>query len=129
MKQRIAILEKLNVTSSSNHSHCYSTIPSAQQIRFRTGTGSGINTESEREERREKRAPMEKEVVGNLWHGDREAQIQAAMLLSRLSSKQRHKLADKGVIEPLISMLNSQDYEAIEAALCALLSLAFGSER
>ncbi|KAI4348205.1 hypothetical protein L6164_008957 [Bauhinia variegata] len=71
---------------------------------------------------------MERQV-GNLWHGDREAQIQAAMEVSRLSSKQRHKLADKGVIEPLISMLNSQDYEAIEAALCALLSLAFGSER
>ncbi|KHN27467.1 U-box domain-containing protein 4 [Glycine soja] len=30
---------------------------------------------------------------------------------------------------PLVSMLHSQDYEAIEAALCALLSLSFGSER
>lgn len=72
---------------------------------------------------------MEKEIVENLWNGDGEAQIQAAMELSRLSSKQRHKLAESGVIVPLVSMLHSENYEANEAALCALLGLAFGSER
>lgn len=65
----------------------------------------------------------------NLFNGEREAQIGAANELANLSSKQRHKLAERGVISPLISMLHSQDYEAIKAALFALLSLAFGSER
>ncbi|XP_054782765.1 U-box domain-containing protein 3 [Prosopis cineraria] len=72
---------------------------------------------------------MEKQVVENLWQGEREAQIQAAMELTRLSNKQRHKLAENGIMVPLISMLHSQDHEAIEASLCALLCLAFGSER
>ncbi|XP_027358770.1 U-box domain-containing protein 12-like [Abrus precatorius] len=72
---------------------------------------------------------MEKEVVENLWNGDRDSQIQAAMKLSRLRSKQRHKLAESGAMVPLISMLHSKNYEAIEASLCALLSLCFGSER
>ncbi|KAH1132132.1 hypothetical protein AAZX31_05G003300 [Glycine max] len=72
---------------------------------------------------------MEKEVVENLWNGDRDSQIQAALELGRLSRKQRHKLEESGVMVPLVSMLHSQDYEAIEAALCALLSLSFGSER
>ncbi|XP_075654855.1 U-box domain-containing protein 45-like [Castanea sativa] len=72
---------------------------------------------------------MEEMVVGNLFNGERDAQIQAARELSKLSSKQRHKLAERGVMSPLILMLHSQDYEAIEAALFALLSLAFGSER
>ncbi|KAF7819516.1 U-box domain-containing protein 3 [Senna tora] len=72
---------------------------------------------------------MEEEVVQNLWKGEREAQIEAAMELSRLSSKQRHKLAETGIMVPLISMLHSQDFQAIEASLCALLCLAFGSER
>lgn len=72
---------------------------------------------------------MEKTVEENLFSGEREAQVQAATELANLSSKQRRKLAERGVIEPLISMLHSQNYEAIEAALFALLSLAFGSER
>lgn len=72
---------------------------------------------------------MEKEVVDNLWNGDIEAQIQAAMELSRLCNRQRHNLAESGVMVPLVSMLHSENYEAIEAALCALLSLSFGSER
>lgn len=65
----------------------------------------------------------------NLWNGDRESQIQAALELGRLSSKQRHKLEGSGVIVPLVSMLHSENYESIEASLCALLSLSFGSER
>ncbi|GAV68561.1 KAP domain-containing protein [Cephalotus follicularis] len=72
---------------------------------------------------------MEDFLVENLFVGEREARIQAATELSKLSSKQRQKVAEKGVIVPLVSMLHSQDHEAIEAALFALLSLAFGSER
>jgi len=72
---------------------------------------------------------MEKEILENLWNGDSEAQIQAAMKLSRLSNKQKHNLAESGVMVPLVSMLHSQNYEAIEASLCAFLSLSFGSER
>ncbi|PON47609.1 Beta-catenin [Trema orientale] len=72
---------------------------------------------------------MEEVVMENLFNGEREAQIGAANELANLSSKQRLKLAESGVIPPLISMLHSQDYEATEAALFALLSLAFGSER
>ncbi|PON41563.1 Beta-catenin [Parasponia andersonii] len=72
---------------------------------------------------------MEEVVMENLFNGEREAQIGAANELANLSSKQRLKLAERGVIPPLISMLHSKDYEAIEAALFALLSLAFGSER
>lgn len=72
---------------------------------------------------------MEKVVVENLWNGDEEAQIQAAMELSGLCSKQRHNLAESGIMVPLVSMLYSENYEAIEASLCALLSIAFGSER
>ncbi|KAK7339592.1 hypothetical protein VNO77_20270 [Canavalia gladiata] len=72
---------------------------------------------------------MEKEVVENLWNGNREMKIQAAIELRKFSRKQRHNLAERGVMVPLISMLHSEDYEAIEVALSALLSLAFGSER
>ncbi|CAK7328132.1 unnamed protein product [Dovyalis caffra] len=72
---------------------------------------------------------MEEFLVQNLCDGRREVRIQAATELGKLNTKQRHKLAERGVIAPLISMLQSQDYEAIEAALFALLSLAFGNER
>lgn len=65
----------------------------------------------------------------NIFSVERESQIIGANELSNLTSKQRHKLVERGVIQPLISMLHSQDYEAIEASLFALLSLAFGSER
>ena len=70
-----------------------------------------------------------KRLWKTFWDGNRESQIQAALELSRLSSKRRHKLEESGVMVPLVFMLHSQDYEAIEAALCALLSLSFGSER
>ncbi|KAJ8774986.1 hypothetical protein K2173_019990 [Erythroxylum novogranatense] len=72
---------------------------------------------------------MEEYVVQNIFHGGREERIQAATELAKLSSKQRRKVAEMGVITPLISMTQSQDFEAIEAAIFALLSLAFGSER
>ncbi|KAJ4827569.1 hypothetical protein Tsubulata_004790 [Turnera subulata] len=72
---------------------------------------------------------MEELVLQNLVNGGREAKIQAATELGKLCSRQRRKLAERGVIDPLVSMLETQDYEAIEAALFALLSLAFGRER
>ncbi|KAL8546999.1 hypothetical protein ACS0TY_006644 [Phlomoides rotata] len=58
-----------------------------------------------------------------------EAQIIAAREIGNLNSKEKTKLAENGAISPLILMLHSQDYESIEAALFALLNLAFGSER
>ncbi|KAL5572791.1 hypothetical protein UlMin_022388 [Ulmus minor] len=73
---------------------------------------------------------MEEVLVQNLLNCEEEqAQIRAANELANLSSKQKLKLTEKGVISPLISMLCSQNYEAIEAALFALLNIAFGSER
>lgn len=71
-------------------------------------------------------------VVEALMNGsDREAQVEAAIRIGEFSSKQRHQLAERGVISPLISILRSNGgcEEAIEAALFALLALAFGSER
>lgn len=90
--------------------------------------GSKGGRERDRDREREL-ALMEEAVIENLFNGEREVQVEAARDLSKLSSKQRQKLAERGVIEPLILMLQSQDYDAIEAALFALLSLAFGSER
>lgn len=72
---------------------------------------------------------MDQLVMEALFNGYREEKIRAAINLSKLTSKERHQFVEKGVIAPLVSMLNSQDYDAIEAALTALLSLAFGSER
>ncbi|GAB2283717.1 hypothetical protein Dimus_018213 [Dionaea muscipula] len=76
---------------------------------------------------------MEEEVavMEALLNGGREEQMQAAAALqiSKLTSKQKHRLVDKGVIKPLVSMLNSRDCDAVEAALVALLNLAYGSER
>ncbi|KAI3474923.1 hypothetical protein Pfo_030234 [Paulownia fortunei] len=64
-----------------------------------------------------------------LLYGEREAQVLAAREIGKLNSKQKQRLAEKGAISPLVFMLHTQDYEAIEAALFALLNLAFGSER
>ncbi|KAM7268748.1 hypothetical protein ACFE04_010914 [Oxalis oulophora] len=72
---------------------------------------------------------MEELVAETLFHGKGETWIRAATELSKLNSKQRHKLVERGVIVPLVSMLSCQDYQAVEASLFALLSLAFGSER
>ncbi|GMY13281.1 U-box domain-containing protein 3-like [Fagus crenata] len=72
---------------------------------------------------------MEEVVVENLFNGEREAKIKAARELVKLSTKQRHNLAERGVMSPLISMLHSQHYKTVEAALSALLSLTFRSER
>ncbi|KAK3183640.1 hypothetical protein Dsin_030926 [Dipteronia sinensis] len=72
---------------------------------------------------------MEEMLLDGLFNGDTQVQIQAASQLCKLSSRHRHKLVERGIISPLVSMLHSQDYEAVEAALLSLLSLAFGSER
>lgn len=63
--------------------------------------------------------------------GDTEAQVEAAIKIGQLSSRERRELAERGVIRPLISILHSRGdrEEAIEAYLFALLALAFGSER
>ena len=45
-----------------------------------------------------KLAFMEEVMVQNLFNGAREAMIEAARELSKLSSKQRHNLAERGVI-------------------------------
>ncbi|KAI9178260.1 hypothetical protein LWI28_024445 [Acer negundo] len=68
-------------------------------------------------------------LLDGLFNGDTQVQIQAASQLSKLSSRHRNKLVERGIIVPLVSMLRSQDYGAVEAALLSLLSLAFGSER
>ncbi|XP_059284689.1 U-box domain-containing protein 4 isoform X2 [Lycium ferocissimum] len=72
---------------------------------------------------------MEEMVVEALLFGDRQAQLLAARQLAQFSTKQRHNIAQKGIVPPLILMLSTSDYEAIEAALFALLSIAFRSER
>ncbi|XP_004233921.1 U-box domain-containing protein 7 [Solanum lycopersicum] len=73
---------------------------------------------------------MEEMVVEALLFGDRQAQLLAARQLAQFSSKQRHKIAEKGVVPPLILMMSTfDDCEVIEAALFALLSIAFRSER
>ncbi|CAA3021651.1 U-box domain-containing protein 2-like [Olea europaea var. sylvestris] len=72
---------------------------------------------------------MEEVVVEALRLSGRDGRIAAAREVAKYNSKQRQRVAEKGVISPLVLMLSEQDYEAIEAALFALLSLAFGSER
>lgn len=72
---------------------------------------------------------MEDVIVEALLSNEREAQILAARELGKLATKLRQKLAERGIISRLVTMLRTQDYEATEAALCALLCLAFHSER
>ncbi|KAF5961636.1 hypothetical protein HYC85_002845 [Camellia sinensis] len=73
-------------------------------------------------------------VVEALLCGDGQRQILAAKRVCKATSKQRHKLAER-VVAPLVMMLHPrqqqqvQDYDTIEAALFALLSLASGSEQ
>lgn len=64
-----------------------------------------------------------------LLYGEGEAQIAAARQIGKLDTMQKKILAENGAISPLVMMLHAPDYESIEAALFALLNLAFGSER
>ncbi|KAK6796974.1 hypothetical protein RDI58_004675 [Solanum bulbocastanum] len=72
---------------------------------------------------------MEEMVVEALLFGDRQAQLLAARQVAQFSSKQRHKIAEKGIVPPLILMMSTNDCEVIEVALFALLNVAFRSER
>uniref|UniRef100_A0A7N0REY0 Uncharacterized protein n=1 Tax=Kalanchoe fedtschenkoi TaxID=63787 RepID=A0A7N0REY0_KALFE len=69
-------------------------------------------------------------VIEALVGGDREARVSAAREVIEMASRQRQKLAEKGVIAPLILMMGrGEDEGVVGVALYALLSLAFGSER
>lgn len=72
---------------------------------------------------------MESAMAEALLFGENEAKITAAREIGSLNTMQKKRVAENGGISPLVMMLHSQDYESIEAALFALLNLAFGSER
>ncbi|OVA20617.1 Armadillo [Macleaya cordata] len=73
------------------------------------------------------------DFVEALVNGEREAQIKAAIDISELKSNQRKMLGiDHDVdiiINRLVSMLCSQDYNAIQASVLALISFASGNDR
>ncbi|KAI3904366.1 hypothetical protein MKW92_026399 [Papaver armeniacum] len=69
------------------------------------------------------------ELVEALVCGEREVQIQAAIQVSELRSSQKRTMDVDIVVNGLVSMLRSQDYEAIEASLYALISVSSGSDR
>eukprot|EP01018_Ginkgo_biloba_P023377 Gb_02099 [translate_table: standard] len=72
------------------------------------------------------------DVLWSLFYGVGETRTRAAREIRRLtktSAKSRAYLAAGGVIAPLVSMLKSDDMEAQEAALLALLNLAVRNER
>ncbi|KAL3629172.1 hypothetical protein CASFOL_026394 [Castilleja foliolosa] len=68
-------------------------------------------------------------MAESLQFGEIDVQVSAARGVCKLNSKQKLNLSENGIVIPLVSMLHFQDYESIEAALYALLNLAFGSER
>ncbi|XP_027181892.1 uncharacterized protein LOC113780277 [Coffea eugenioides] len=65
---------------------------------------------------------MEDVIVEALLSNKREAQILAAKELGKLATKLRQKLAERGIISRLVTMLRKQVYEATEAALCSALN-------
>ncbi|KAI3991754.1 hypothetical protein MKX01_038152 [Papaver californicum] len=71
---------------------------------------------------------MEK-LVEALVYGEREVQIQAAIQVSELRSTQKRTMDVDIVVNGLVSMLQFQDFEAIEASLHALISVSSGSDR
>ncbi|KAK1432735.1 hypothetical protein QVD17_09633 [Tagetes erecta] len=69
-------------------------------------------------------------VIEALLFGDHDAKSAAAEAVTRLTNKQRHKLAENGAIPAIVDMLHApRDYKTLESAIFALLSLAYGSER
>lgn len=70
-----------------------------------------------------------------LLHGDLDFRIEAAREIRKLlrkspvKSSARSKLADAGVIPPLVPMLISSNLDARHASLLALLNLAVRNER
>ncbi|KAF9669655.1 hypothetical protein SADUNF_Sadunf14G0129800 [Salix dunnii] len=73
------------------------------------------------------------ELSERIMNGDLKTQIEAARdirkLVRKSSAKTRTKLAAAGVIQPLIFMLLSPNYDARHASLLALLNLAVRNER
>ena len=73
------------------------------------------------------------ELSERIMNGDLKTQIEAARdirkLVRKSSAKTRTKLAAVGVIQPLIFMLLSPNYDARHASLLALLNLAVRNER
>lgn len=73
------------------------------------------------------------ELSERLMNGDLKTQIEAARdirkLVRKSSAKTRTKLAAAGVIQPLIFMLLSPNFDARHASLLALLNLAVRNER
>lgn len=71
------------------------------------------------------------ELVEALVNGDRKVQTKAAIEISEVKGTQKRKmLIDVDIIiHGLVLMLKSQDYEAIEASLLALISVSSGSDR
>jgi hypothetical protein len=73
------------------------------------------------------------ELSERLMSGDLKTQIEAARdirkLVRKSSAKTRTKLAAAGVIQPLIFMLLSPNFDARHASLLALLNLAVRNER
>ncbi|CAA0823423.1 ARM repeat superfamily protein [Striga hermonthica] len=61
--------------------------------------------------------------------GKNEAPIAAARGIGKLDGREKQKLIENGVLPVLVMMLHNQDYDSTEAALFALLNLAFGNER
>jgi vacuolar protein 8 len=67
-----------------------------------------------------------------LTNGNLNTKIEAAREIRRMvrkSSKTRSKIADAGVIQPLIFMLSSSNIDARQSSLLALLNLAVRNER
>jgi len=67
-----------------------------------------------------------------LTNGNLNTKIEAAREIRRMvrkSSKTRSKIADAGVIQPLIFMLSSSNTDARQSSLLALLNLAVRNER
>lgn len=69
-------------------------------------------------------------VAEALLYGDHEAKTAALEAVAHLTNKERHKLADNGLISLIVSMLhNPSHFKSLESAIFALLSLAYGSEK
>ncbi|GAU45167.1 hypothetical protein TSUD_245330 [Trifolium subterraneum] len=71
-------------------------------------------------------------ISEKLTNGNLNSKIEAAREIRRMvrkSTKTRSKLADTGVIQPLIFMLSSSNFDARHSSLLALLNLAVRNER
>uniref|UniRef100_A0A0D6QSP8 U-box domain-containing protein n=1 Tax=Araucaria cunninghamii TaxID=56994 RepID=A0A0D6QSP8_ARACU len=72
------------------------------------------------------------EIARSVVHGEEDVKIRAAKeirMMTKKSAKSRAHLAAAGVIGPLVEMLRSDNMEAKESAVLALLNLAVKNER